>query len=110
MGVGELPAPDVNAAAGLQFHGAPPLPAAYPPAALRKFTVDLLPHLTLARGAMVDALVRSNVANYLEFVVLHAAAMVEPPPSGAASADAGLSSWSLRKVCGWGCDKLVWCV
>jgi RAB protein geranylgeranyltransferase component A len=61
----------------VQFHGVDAVPESLARLA-RDITIDLLPSLTLARGAMIDALIRSKVAeSYLEFVMLQATGMAE---------------------------------
>lgn len=82
----------------VRFHGRQPLPTGLG-RSLRQTYIDLQPALTLSRGAMIDALVDSNVASYLEFVMMQAAYIVDArgaAAAGAASSASSSSSWSLR--------------
>ncbi|RYY35743.1 hypothetical protein EON62_02265 [archaeon] len=59
----------------VMFHTNAPLPAELE-SQRRRTVVDLLPTLTLARGAAIDTLISSKVAEYLEFVLLNGSYMV----------------------------------
>jgi RAB protein geranylgeranyltransferase component A len=60
----------------------------------RKVIVDLRPRFTLARGPLTDLLVRSGVANYVEYKPLDGAFVVAAAAGGAR----GSSPWRLRRV------------
>ena len=55
----------------------------------RRFSLDIQPRLMLCRGALIDTLVRTNVARYLEFCSLDALAVATRGESGGSSDDDG---------------------
>jgi RAB protein geranylgeranyltransferase component A len=70
------PAVPVGSARTAPFFASRSSPPAPPPESLlqqrRRFAIDVHPRYVLARGALIDLLVRSEVSNYLEFKTMEA--------------------------------------
>lgn len=92
--------PDLDQQWPLRFHGEIPKIPDEMRSAARRITVDLLPGLTLCRGHLIDALVDSGVASYLEFVLHHASYCVYPSssPSSSSAPSSNSSSWQVHRL------------